>query len=112
MINSKQGVPEIPQEEGEFVDEDKYTTVTVEPMGELGGDTAADSDEDKTAAVAKMDSDRGEAKPAKRKPWSKDGKPAAKKKRSFRYESKFERQATRQKQKSKNHAAKLRRTGD
>lgn len=103
--------PEVPQEEEEYVDEDKFTTVTVEPMDDLGNIAKDDSDDDVETATAQIDGDTGNSKPRKKKPWGKDGKGVAKKKRAFRYESKGERAATRQKQKSKSHAAKVRRTG-
>ncbi|KAK5173488.1 uncharacterized protein LTR77_002169 [Saxophila tyrrhenica] len=95
--------------EEEFVDEDKYTTVTVEPMGEDGATVEDNGEGDK---AVKKDYRNAEKKGTKKRPWSKDGKAAPKKKHKFRYESKAERQATRQKQKSKNHAAKQRRMGD
>ena len=100
------GVAEAGQDE-EYVDEDKYTTVTVEAMGE-----AKESEEDAKPEAAKVRAKiaNGDPKPPKKRPWSKESQPKQKKKK-FRYESKAERSATRQKQKSKNHAAKLRREG-
>lgn len=101
------------QEEEDFVDEDKFTTVTVEAMGEPGADIAELEDDDKpTTHSASTEKTNGKAEMRKKNPWSKDGKSAPKKKRKFRYESKAERAATRQKQKSKNHAAKVRRMGE
>ena len=95
---------EVAQDE-EFVDEDKYTTVTVEAMGDLRDEGANDAEaESKAKEVVK----NGQA--PKNRTEKKDGKPKSKK-RTFRYESKAERQVTRQKQKSKNHAAKMRRKG-
>lgn len=100
-------VPVVAEDE-EFVDEDKYTTVTVEAMGE----PVAESEEDDASGnTGKEVQTADQTKPSKKRQRSKDAdKPKAKKKK-FRYESKAERQATRHKQKSKSHAAKLRRTG-
>lgn len=108
----EQKVEVLPDDE-EYVDEDKYTTVTVEPMGEPG-DEEEDKDgktaESKAASVA---TSKPDDKPAKKKrPWAKDGDSKKVKKKKFRYESKAERAVTRQKQKSKNHkAASARRNG-
>ena len=101
--------PEFERDEEDFVDEDKYTTVTVEPMGE-----SADSNEDDEKPVngtVKPTDGRNNTAAPKEKLQSKYTKAASKKKKKFRYESKAERAATRSKQKSKNHAAKIRRTG-
>ena len=91
----------------EFVDEDKYTTVTVEAMADPRDE--ADQDAESKAAAVKALQTNGDAKKSRSK-WKKDNK-AKSKKRKFRYESKAERSATRQKQKSKNHAAAVRRKG-
>ena len=91
----------------EYVDEDKYTTVTVEAMGDPRDEPENDSEAERKAKEVVSN---GEAKAPKKRIWSKDGK-AKPKKRTFRYESKAERQVTRQKQRSKNHTAKMRRTG-
>lgn len=110
-FEEKIGAEAMPDDE-EYVDEDKYTTVTVEAME--NGPESADDDEDRDFIEAKALEDvNGDAKAkavAKKRIWSKDGQ-AKPKKKKFRYESKAERQATRQKQKTKNHKAKLRRTG-
>lgn len=97
------GEAEIAQDEEEYVDEDRYTTVTVEAMGDPREEMEADS-EPRTMAA---DSNAG-AKAPKNQIRSKDNK-AKQKKRKFRYESKAERQITRQKARSKNHTAKIRR---
>ena len=97
----------VPQDE-EFVDEDKYTSVTVEAMGERSEESEDDSgpvDAGREAKVA-----NGYTKAPKKRIRTKENKPKAKKKK-FRYESKAERSATRQKQKSKNRAAAIRRKG-
>ncbi|KAK4546229.1 hypothetical protein LTR36_002366 [Oleoguttula mirabilis] len=97
-------------EDAEYVDEDKYTTVTVEAMGDPKADEAnhaAEEDAAKAAAAKASKDDAG----SKKRIWSKlgpDGKPKPKKPK-FRYESKAERQQTRQKQKNKSKAAKARR---
>lgn len=101
---------EVLPDDEEYVDEDKYTTVTVEAMD---GEDEADALDDEDSAVKTIVPSKGEAGAkgiTKKRIWSKDGQAKAKKKK-FRYESKAERQATRQKQKSKNHKAKLRREG-
>lgn len=92
----------------EFVDEDKFTTVTVEAMGDPrdGLDDESEAENPKTKEAVT----NGEMKAPKKRVGNKEGK-AKQKKRKFRYESKAERQVTRQKIKSKNHAAKLRRKG-
>ncbi|TKA74395.1 hypothetical protein B0A55_04520 [Friedmanniomyces simplex] len=95
--------PEEVGQEDEYVDEDKYTTVTVEAMGGSEDDEPAQRKDGE--ASARPDS---KATAAKKRLWSKtnpaDGKPKPKK-RKFRYESKSERQDTRRKQKNKNQAA-------
>ena len=85
-------VDEIDGQEDEYVDEDKYTTVTVEAMG------GSDDEEDKKPYVPDP---TAFAKPKKR-PMTKDGK-LKQKKRNFRYETKTERKMTREKQKKRNH---------
>lgn len=104
-------VAEVMPDDEEYVDEDKYTTVTVEPMdGEKASEDKEDDPEESAEAVEVIKDDGNTEVVPKKRIWKKDGQSKAKK-RKFRYESKAERQATRQKQKSKNHKAKLRRTG-
>lgn len=90
----------------EYIDEEKYTTVTIEPM-KLSDEEESSADE--------ADGDDGEASRTpteglkkEKRVWTKD-KPAGskpkKKKKKFRYESKVERKATRSKQATKNSAA-------
>ena len=101
------GAPEVAQNE-EYVDENKFTTVTVQAMD--GSDEESENDGVPTEGGAEVKRQVIEDTPKKRiRP--KDPNKLKQKKKKFRYESKAERQATRQKQKSKNHAAKLRRTG-
>ena len=107
--------PPIPVDhEAEYIDEDRYTTVTVEEMdlskeGIHKAEQAAQEEE--VDSEEKLDQVNGavkaeDAKPSK-KIWTKQ-KPAdgekrpKKKKKKFRYESKAERKFTRAKEKSKN----------
>ena len=99
---------EVVAQDEEYVDEDKYTTVTVEAMEGVGDASEDDGTEANELTIVKEV--HGDARAPKKRIRSKDGK-AKVKKRKFRYESKADRSATRQKQKSKNHAAKVRRTG-
>ena len=91
----------------EYVDEDRLTTVTVEPL-ELGRDSADDDASENRAGNGNSDTKALNA--ASRKTAAPNSN-AKVKKRKFRYETKAERTAGRQKQKAKSHAAKLRRTG-
>ena len=92
----------------EYVDEDKYTTVTIEAMDDPqdvhdDGDKAGPMKETADGAEQKEGDEQRKGK----REWTKN-KPAGikkKKKPKFRYESKAERKAGRQKQKSKNSAA-------
>lgn len=95
--------------EDEYVDEDKYTTVTVEAVdidreGIHTGETAEEKAED--AGGGEKDKAATDApSEAKKRIWTKEkpktGKPK-KKKQKFRYESKAERKFTRSKQQLKN----------
>lgn len=99
----------------EYVDEDKYTTVTIEAMEDAKAFTK-DSDDEQEVKVVKDGEDAKDGDGAiKKKVWSKGKKvdPKTKpKKKKFRYESKGERKETRNKQKAKNAAAKKARTGN
>lgn len=98
-------IEELPEDE-EYVDEDKHTTVTVEAMGDEEPDEEDADGEVKAHEVATLN----EKETKKRKPWAKGKTGDKPKKKKFRYESKAERQVTRQKQKSKGaRAAKARR---
>lgn len=79
---------EVPSDE-EYVDEDKYTTVTVEAMEESG---------DEEVEHKPPEPKPGDPVPKKVRP---NAKPKVKKKK-FRYETKTERKETRNKQKAKN----------
>lgn len=107
----------VENEEEEYTDEEKYTTVTVEAM-----DSQADVEEDELEAEGRAKKAAAEeaakeaervAKARKLRHWEKprwDGK-EKKKKPKFRYESKAERAVGRMKQKSKNSAAAKARRG-
>lgn len=81
------------EREEDFVDEDKYTTVTVEAMGEEHNEF----DEPDMSIARPTLKDAGGAAKNKNAP--------SKKKKKFRYETKSERQETRRKQKAKNSRA-------
>ncbi|KXS95044.1 hypothetical protein AC578_127 [Pseudocercospora eumusae] len=100
----EEGVAEevLPSDE-EYVDEDKYTTVTVEPMGEESEDEDDEADKAKAEAATAVKKPEPSAK--KKRPWQKDGDDKKIKRKKFRYESKAERAVTRKKQKSRNSKA-------
>lgn len=118
---------EIPRHEDEYIDEEKYTTVTIEAMDgsaseeESGEDSESEDgeggakDDGKTkvrATVKEIVMPDGTIK--KKRIWTKDKPTVAKQKKKkvkkFRYESKMERKATRSKQRARNNdAAKTRR---
>lgn len=104
----------------EYIDEDKYTTVTIEAMDEPRQlpDAKQEADEDEVeesgTAAAKGNPDGATGSNLnKKRVWTKERplKTAPKKrKKAFRYESKLDRKQTRTKQKAKNsEAAKARR---
>ncbi|CAI7662509.1 hypothetical protein N7527_010847 [Penicillium freii] len=90
--------------EAEYVDEDKYTTVTVEEMdaSREGLLNAAKGEESENEEEKKYPAESTEAdtKAKKRKPRSAASEAARKKKRNFRYETKVERKQTMLKQRS------------
>lgn len=90
--------------EAEYVDEDKYTTVTVEEMdaSREGLLKAAKGEESENEEEKKYPTESTEAdtKTKKRKPRSAASEAARKKKRNFRYETKVERRQTMLKQRS------------
>jgi len=88
--------PPVVDHEEEYIDEDKYTTVTVE---------AVDVSKEGLQRVADEESEE-EFKPIDKKEEGKPKKvwPKKVRKEKFRYESKAERRATRGKQKAKNKA--------
>ncbi|KAJ5782760.1 Nucleolar protein 12 [Penicillium paradoxum] len=103
---SWEGIEEPPavDYEAEYVDEDKYTTVTVEEMdasreGLLKASRGEDSEtEEKKTYPAESTEDDTKAK--KRRPRSAASEAARKKKRNFRYETKVERRQTMLKQRA------------
>ena len=83
--------------EQEYIDEDRYTTVTVEAVdvSKAGLQRVAEEHEEELVKDYKPASDESKQK----KQW-----PKKEKKQKFRYESKAERRATRSKQKAGNKA--------
>ncbi|KAI0459772.1 nucleolar protein 12-domain-containing protein [Xylaria acuta] len=88
--------------EEEYIDEDRFTTVTVESVNvSKDGLTSSRPDEEQSEAEAEeVDKSTQEAQPDKRH--GKDRHATKKKKQKFRYETKLERQITNIKQKAKN----------
>lgn len=101
--------------EEEYIDEDKYTTVTIEEVDVDKDGIHTKSEEEKAAeqakkraeAAAKKAQDETANKLKMRKQW-----PKKEKKAPFRYESKIERKLGREKLRNKNKKAKAARTGD
>lgn len=97
--------------EEEYVDEERYTTVTVGPMPASDSEQSDNSEHTKGMnkqngkEEATRDVEAGKKGSKERsRSQAKDHKPRAKRKK-FRYESKSERQAARKKERSKNSAA-------
>lgn len=101
--------------EEEYIDEDKYTTVTIEEVDVDKDGIHTKSEEEKAAeeqkrrAEQKAKEARDEAanKAKQRKQW-----PKKEKKPVFRYESKIERKLGREKLRNKNKKEKAKRTGE
>ncbi|KAH7391767.1 nucleolar protein 12-domain-containing protein [Pyrenochaeta sp. MPI-SDFR-AT-0127] len=91
--------PEPINQEDEYIDEDKYTTVTIETVGiDRSGFSIPGQNDEEAKDSRKEGANEGEEK--KRvwtKAWPKSDKPK-KKKKKFRYETKTERKAERMKQ--------------
>jgi ribosomal RNA-processing protein 17 len=108
--------PTIPMEgqEDEYVDEDRYTTVTVEPMS-VHDNNDAKEDVDPEDAVPAQEGTEDDGKKKKRI-WTKEKPPSDKKKKpkkaKFRYESKADRKSIRTKQSLKNKAQARARKGE
>lgn len=111
--------PPVVDYEAEYIDEDKYTTVTVEEMDasreglrksvQHDGDSEEDNDGEKDPSAPSTT--EPEAKPTKKARKSQTDKPK-KKKKQFRYESKGDRKLTIAKQRlSKSRKAQARREG-
>jgi ribosomal RNA-processing protein 17 len=110
--------PEPINQEDEYVDEDKYTTVTIESVGisKAGFSRPGDEDED-AAAKRKAEEERKkkeEGEDGKKRVWTKawprNSERPKKKKKKFRYETKTERKAERMKQGLKKRKQKEART--
>jgi ribosomal RNA-processing protein 17 len=100
-----QPLPEAIDREDEYIDEDKYTTVTIESVG-IGKEGFEKVDDEKEDAEEKKEE---EGRWPKEK--TKIVRPKKIKKPKFRYESKAERKTTRMKQGAKNRAAAQARKG-
>lgn len=98
-------VPVVPiDHEEEYIDEDRYTTVTVEAVdvtkeGLQKVVDEEDSEAEKSEAKRKYESVADTSESSKKKVW-----PKKQPKKKFRYESKAERKVTRGKQKAGNKA--------
>lgn len=96
--------PEPINQEDEYIDEDKYTTVTIESVGiSKAGFSKVGEEADEERAEGTEEGKEGDGKKEKRvwtKEWPKNNKPK-KKKVKFRYETKAERKAERMKQGAK-----------
>jgi ribosomal RNA-processing protein 17 len=117
-----EGIEEPPpvNHEDEYVDEDKYTTVTVETVGisrdgfvKPGGESESEDGADGVVEVKKPHGRGGNKTDPQAYPVKKEKKKALKKKKiKFKYEGKEERKVTRMKERSKNMLqAKARREG-
>lgn len=105
--------------EDEYIDEDKFTTVTVEEVnitkdgienivdGDASGDSEQDGEEDGRAMGTNGGKSREDLGDKKKRVWTKE-RPARdgskKKRKKFRYETKSERKFTKTKEKSRNRA--------
>lgn len=107
------GIEEQPKPDGvdEYVDEDKFTTVTIETMDADPKKWNGDDEDEEKVVVVEEEKD-GDDK--KKRVWTKEKPKRAPKvkKPKFRYESKAERQQTRNKQRQKNQKAAAARKGD
>ncbi|KAL4935712.1 nucleolar protein 12-domain-containing protein [Aspergillus oleicola] len=88
--------------EAEYIDEDKYTTVTVEEMDPSKGGFMQSDDDSSDERPKEQPEPSEEAKPTK-KPKTKQSDTQKKKKKKFRYETKEERKVTRMKERRSNH---------
>lgn len=125
-IEEQPAAVEVVNREDEYVDEDKYTTVTVEEVGitkdgfeELAEELSEEEEEGEgeeagttTAANGNGRAEEG-TQDKKKRVWTKERPPRdgpKKRRKKFRYESKAERKVTKTKEKSRNKAqAKARR---
>lgn len=90
-------VPEVIDHEEEYIDEDKYTTVTIEAVdvSKEGLKRVVDDEESEDTLEA-------EVKPVEKEDTGKKQWPKKPRKKKFRYETKVERKITRGKQKAGN----------
>ncbi|EDU45351.1 Nucleolar protein [Pyrenophora tritici-repentis] len=106
--------PEPINQEDEYIDEDKYTTVTIESVGiSRAGFSRPGEDEDEEAAAKRKAAEAAAEESKKRvwtKAWPKNSDRLKKKKKKFRYETKTERKAERMKQGMKKRKQKEART--
>lgn len=103
--------PEIVNREEEYIDEDKYTTVTIESVGisregfEKAGEDKEEEGGDKENDVEIEGKNGTGDSDGKKRVWTKEkpktDRPKKKKKQKFRYESKAERKITRAKEGAK-----------
>jgi len=102
-VDEEERIREALDREEEYIDEDQYTTVTIEAVDvtkEGLSKSAKDSeDEDGEEQEKAKVVENGDAKKSGKKSW-----PKKERKKKFRYESKVERKFTRAKQKSGNKA--------
>ncbi|KAL4788234.1 nucleolar protein 12-domain-containing protein [Aspergillus varians] len=95
--------PPVVDYEAEYIDEDKYTTVTVEEMDpSKQGLLQSDNDPSDERPVARTEPSKGDKSTEQRKT-KKHPDAQKKKKKKFRYESKVERKVTRMKERKSNH---------
>lgn len=108
---SRETEGDVPASEQEYMDEDKFTTVTIEPMTN-DDDDGFSSNQVESTAQSQNDAIDG-LKPQKRL-WTKKRPDTKKtKKKKFRYETKSERKATKLYQRAKNaKAAQTRRNNE
>lgn len=107
--------PEPIDHEEEYIDEDKYTTVTVESVGiakhgfrKISEDGVTEEDNESGEELERKEEGKNKKNWTKEKPKSDRPK---KKKKKFRYESKADRKITRLKERSKGRKAALARKG-
>ncbi|OPB39939.1 hypothetical protein A0O28_0000180 [Trichoderma guizhouense] len=90
---------DIVDHEEEYIDEDRYTTVTVESVSiSRDGLERPEKPQEKTERDQEQETEKADQDKPKAKEWPK------KKKQKFRYESKFDRQLTERRQKAKSKA--------
>jgi len=103
-----------PSREEEYIDEDRYTTVTVEPMRLSEDEDAFSAGEEDTLEKKEAKGKQHEDSVKKKRVWTKKKPDDAKgnhKKKKFKYESPVERKLARTKAKTRNSAAAKARRG-